>query len=286
MKHTPLKTIDLKFHPEVNEKWVQEVIADNPSILGLGDLVLIDIERTQRSGGRLDLLFREIDGPTRYEVELQLGATDETHIIRTIEYWDLERRRYPNHQHVGVLIAEKVTTRFLNVISLFNGFIPLMALQMTAITTGEGIGLHFTKVVDALSLEAKNDEEIVYAPTDRAYWERMSSSRIVQMADNILTICKGFDTSLDLKYNKAYIGFTRGGITFNFASCAPKKSAMNLAIKLEKDDEITAKLEKSGLNLLDYDASWGAYRIKLIPEDTLRHQPLLTELLKAAYENR
>jgi len=32
---------------------------------------------------------------TRYHVELQLGATDESHIIRTIEYWDTERRRWP-----------------------------------------------------------------------------------------------------------------------------------------------------------------------------------------------
>ena len=60
----------MKNHPQINEKWVQEVIAADPQILGLGDLVLIDKERTQRSGGRLDLLFREMDGGTRYETEL------------------------------------------------------------------------------------------------------------------------------------------------------------------------------------------------------------------------
>ena len=25
-----------------------------------------------------------------YEKEIQLGATDESHIIRTVEYWDIE----------------------------------------------------------------------------------------------------------------------------------------------------------------------------------------------------
>ena len=59
-------------------------IAENPSILGLGDLELHDRERRQTSGSRLDLLLQNDD--QRYEVRLQLGATDESHIIRTIEY--------------------------------------------------------------------------------------------------------------------------------------------------------------------------------------------------------
>jgi hypothetical protein len=43
----------------------------------------------------LDLLLQDADGNRRYEVEVQLGKTDESHIIRTIEYWDIERKRYP-----------------------------------------------------------------------------------------------------------------------------------------------------------------------------------------------
>jgi hypothetical protein len=37
--------LSLKAHPELNEKWVQELIAADPSILGLGEL-----ELRQRSG--------------------------------------------------------------------------------------------------------------------------------------------------------------------------------------------------------------------------------------------
>ena len=58
---------------------------------------------------------------------------DESHIIRTIEYWDIERRRYPQYDHIAVIVAEDVTSRFLNVISLFNGSIPLMAIQIKGI---------------------------------------------------------------------------------------------------------------------------------------------------------
>ena len=114
----------LRNHPELTEKWVQGLIAADPSIVGLGDLILRDQERIQPRAGRLDLLLQDMDTKRRYEVELQLGATDETHIIRTIEYWDIERRRYPQYDHCAVLIAEDITSRFLNVISLFNPHYP------------------------------------------------------------------------------------------------------------------------------------------------------------------
>src|SRR2546427_7040508 len=105
--------ISLKLHPELNEKWVQGQIASDPSILGLGDLVLRDKERIQPRAGRLDLLLQDPETLRRYEVELQLGKTDETHIIRTIEYWDIERKRYPQYDHCAVLVAEDITSRFL-----------------------------------------------------------------------------------------------------------------------------------------------------------------------------
>ncbi len=61
----------LKAHPQYTEKWVQKLIADDPSILGLGDLVLRDQERVQPRAGRLDLLLQDPETKRRYEVELQ-----------------------------------------------------------------------------------------------------------------------------------------------------------------------------------------------------------------------
>ena len=134
MEFARAERISLKLHPELNERWVQNLIAADPSILGLGDLVLRDKERTQPRAGRLDLLEDpDPDFERRYEVEIQLGPTDEAHIIRTIEYWDIERKRYPQYDHCAVLIAEDITSRFLNVISLFNGTLPLIAIQMQAL---------------------------------------------------------------------------------------------------------------------------------------------------------
>ena len=89
----------MKNRPDLNERWIQDRIAEDPSILGLGDLALVRKEVQQPSGGRLDLLLSNREGEElgdeRYEVEIQLGATDPSHIIRTIEYWDVERTWYP-----------------------------------------------------------------------------------------------------------------------------------------------------------------------------------------------
>ena len=170
MKHVPLKTIQLKNHQVLNEKWLQDIIAEDPSIIGIGDVILKDKERIHQGAGRLDLLLQDADGIDRYEVEIQLGATDESHIIRTIEYWDIERKRYPQYNHTAIIIAEDITSRFLNVISLFNGSIPLMAIQVSAIQTSEGVGLHFTKVLDVQQLGLVDEDEEVAEITNRDYW--------------------------------------------------------------------------------------------------------------------
>ena len=81
-----------------SEDFVQNLIANDPAVLGLGDLKLQERERRQPSGGRLDLLLQSIDDQTRYAVEVQVTPTDPSHIIRTIEYWDVERRRFKARQ--------------------------------------------------------------------------------------------------------------------------------------------------------------------------------------------
>src|SRR5690606_20233014 len=111
MQHIKLKTISLRNHPILDERWLQGVIAEDPTILGLGDVIVKDKERIHRGLGRLDLLLQDEDGHGRYEVEIQLGATDESHIIRTLEYWDIEKRKYPQYDHVGVIVAEDITSR-------------------------------------------------------------------------------------------------------------------------------------------------------------------------------
>ena len=68
MKYQALSKISLKSHPELTERWVQERIAENPQMLGLGDVVLKDKERIQPRAARLDLLLQDAEANHRYEV--------------------------------------------------------------------------------------------------------------------------------------------------------------------------------------------------------------------------
>jgi predicted transport protein len=281
------KLLSLRVHPELDEKWVQDLIANDPSILGLGDDVeLRQKERIQPRAGRLDLLLQDGDG-RRYEVELQLGSTDETHIIRTIEYWDIERKRYPQYDHCAVLIAEDITSRFLNVISLFNGALPLVALQMQALQVGGKVTLLFTKVMDELSRGVVDeDEEAEAFPADRLYWEEKASRTTLAIVDHLLTIVKQFDPKLELKYNKPYIGLGRDNAAFNFVLFRPKKSTVNLEIKLPKTADVDAKIEHAGLDALEYNSRWGIYRLRLSASDLKDKSDVLRELMRLAYERR
>lgn len=75
MEFRKAKIVSLKAHPSLNEKWLQARLAEDPSLLGLGEgLIFKDAERRQPRAGRLDLLFSDPEANTRYEVEVQLGA--------------------------------------------------------------------------------------------------------------------------------------------------------------------------------------------------------------------
>ncbi len=40
-----------------DEKWLQDRIEEDPTILGLGDLIIVQRERKQPTGGRIDFYF-------------------------------------------------------------------------------------------------------------------------------------------------------------------------------------------------------------------------------------
>ena len=105
LQYTKHERVWLKTDATYNEKWLQDRIDEDPAILGLGDVITLDRERAQERAGRLDLLLSDPEQNRRYEVELMLGATDESHIIRCIEYWDIERRRYPGYASCWVRAA-------------------------------------------------------------------------------------------------------------------------------------------------------------------------------------
>ena len=275
------KKISLKNHPTLNEAWLQEVIAKEPELLGLGDLILKDKERKQPRAGRLDILLQDPEINKRYELEIQLGKTDESHIIRTIEYWDIERKRYPQYEHCAVIVAEEITSRFLNVIGLFNGTIPLIAIQLTAYKNGDDYFLTFNKVLDEMNLGLVDDDEEISEVTDRNYWEtNKGTPKTVKIVDEALGLITEVIPGYQLKYNKFYIGLAQNGRADNFILFRAQKNYARMEIRLDKSEELENEIEEKGLDLMDYDKRNGRYRIKILSNDLKKHKEFIQILVK------
>ncbi len=284
MEHVKLTKIGMRKSP-LNERWVQEVLKDDPSLLGFGDLDVTATERRQPHGGRLDMLLADPETSTRYEVELQLGATDESHIIRTLEYWDTERRRYPQYEHIAVIVAEEITSRFFNVISLFNGFIPIVAIQMTALRLAEDqVSLVFTRVLDHVALGT--DEEDKAEPSDRFYWDKRSTKGMMKLVDRIHSMVERQDHGVELKYNKHYIGLVNDGSVNNYVTLIPQKKKLIVRFRIPRSEEVTDMIDAAGIGTLAYDKGFNNYQI-LIPNKTAfdEHTDLLIDLINIAQPN-
>lgn len=276
------EVVSLKGHPEWDERFIQQKIADDPSILGLGDLLLRDKERTQPGRGRLDLLLQTEDRQTWFEVEVQLGATDESHLIRTIEYWDVERKRYPELSHVAVIVAEEITSRFFNVISLFNQAIPLVAVKMTAATVGDRTTLLFTKVLDYVSRGLELEDESI-AAADRGTWERRSPASVLAYVDALIASVRERDSSVQPKYNQSYIGTQVQGKTSNFATFRPQSRALRISVHIASSPEIESELDARNMNWEYDNGRYKHYRLRIPITDFAAEQPFLADFLRRAY---
>jgi hypothetical protein len=75
-----------------DEIWLQNWLAADPAILGLGEVQIVAQELSAPRSGSLDILAR--DGDTYYSVEVQLGEVDASHSFRVFDYWARNRMRF------------------------------------------------------------------------------------------------------------------------------------------------------------------------------------------------
>lgn len=270
-------------HIGISENQIQDIIAKNPTILGLGDLSYLDRERRHTNAGRLDVLLQDTTNKKRFEVEIQLGKMDESHIIRTIEYWDIERKRYPQYKHVAVIIAEDITQRFFNVLQLFNGSIPLIALKMSAYQFENKTFLTFTKVLDEMVLGFVDDDETKTELADRTYWEARGTKETMTLLDKLFASLKDSHIDAKPKYNKSYIGVEIGnGQIKNFVLFRVRRSQVIVELKLEQSEILDEKINNL-FDTLDYS---GRYRIFVTVSDFSddHKKDVLKQLMKDAYD--
>lgn len=283
LKYIKAEPIQLKGHPVFNETWLRDRILEDPTILGLGEVEVKDKERRQPRAGRLDLLLRDPETDSRYEVELMLGVVDESHIIRCIEYWDIERKRYPQYDHYAVLIAENITSRFLNVIGLFNTAMPIIAIQLNAFKVGDSITLNFVKVLDIV-VPGEDEEDEEGPTTDRRYWEQRVPRWSLETVDGCIKLLQELDSAIEHNYRKFFIGLLSQGRPNNFVIFHPKKGFVRVGVRTRDLWTWTGRLEQSGLTPMATGKRGGRVRFRLTRADMEAHASLLRELFAASYQ--
>jgi hypothetical protein len=275
-KTTPKRLRDLG----LNEKWLQERIEEDPSLLGLGSLQVIRRERQQSSGGRIDFLLRDLEDETRYEVEVMLGALDESHIIRTIEYWDIERQRYPTYEHRAVIIAEEITARFFNVLRLLNRAVPLIAIQLTVFPMSDNeIILHGIKVLDVYE-EMESEEDTAGEQVDRKYWERRASPASLAAMDAIIGLVKSELAPAHVTYNKNHIALGTSGRNFCWFNPPKEATHCHLRVKTDPDEREEEIKGFEDTNLYVRAFQQDRITLKLAVRDIESHRGLVVDLLR------
>ena len=130
------------------------------------------------------------------------------------------------------------------------------------------------------------DEDAKAAPTDRSYWERRATKATVGLTDQMLDILRSIDQTLNLKYNKFYIGVEKDGQPYNFVTFRPKKNTLNFELKLPQTNNLDAKIDEAGLDTFEYNKKWGLYRLRLTTKDIRTKPEVLKELSRLAYDRR
>ena len=264
---------------KLDERWLQDQIAQDPSILGLGDLTLIRREKKQVTRGKLDLLLLDPGEGTRYTVELMLGTLDESHIIRTIEYWDVERSRNPDSEHRAVIVAEDITNRFFNVIALLNRAIPLIAIQMTPVKFDSSFVLTFTKVLDVVDLTTPEDTASEEQET-RAFWVAKSSRPSLATVDAVLALLPQGGNHSRVAYNQGHIAVCTTGTNFLWAYPRRKQPQCYFDVRLEGEEREAwiNRLSEAGI---DAGVRGALMKMRVMQTDVAHHEELFRELLLA-----
>lgn len=229
----------------LDEYWLQSQIYENPNCLGIGELESVAKEKQQSSGGRLDILLKDPEDDSMYEVEVMLGDTDETHIIRTIEYWDNEKRRWPQRQHYAVLVAESITRRFFNVIQLLSHSIPIIAVQVNLIEYDNHKALHFSKILDTYEEpdDGPGDGEVY----DESFWKKKAPWTIDTARTLIDAIGDLFD-SPTIRFVKNYVAINiLGNNYFWFHKRSAQKSLFSFRISEDYLEDVSKLLDEQNI---------------------------------------
>lgn len=233
-----------------DEYWLQEQIWSNPRCLGLGELEQVRKEKKQSSGGRLDILLGNPEDDSRYAVEVMLGETDETHIIRTIEYWLRERRRHPTKQHYAVLVAEKINKRFFEVIYLLSETTPIIAIQANLRKIDNSLGLSFDTILDIYedpaddSANGGDGSPLAFQQS----WQK-KAAWTVSHANKLKSLLSSAMGDITLNFVQSYISLSVQGRNFMWLHRRTgSNSLLRFRADIGREDQIATLLDENNIS--------------------------------------
>jgi len=128
------------------------------------------------------------------------------------------------------------------------------------------------------------DEQDEGEPTDRKYWESKASKTTLALADQVHSMIRASDPSVELKYNKFYIGLAVNGVATNYVSMRPRKKQVNVSFRIPRSDEISSLIDEAGIETLPYEGRWSNYRLIIKDGDLVEYRDLLNTLIETARE--
>jgi len=264
-----------------DEYWLQDIIYENPSKLGLGNLIPVNKEKKQSSGGKLDILLKDPEDNSMYEVEVMLGETDPSHIIRAIEYWDNEKRRFPQRQHFCILIAESFDRRYFNVIQILSLNVPMIAIQADLLEINGDYILNFSKILD-IYVEPEYEQEATAVTevtwNDKAQWT-------LQTARKLLEIISEQAKNISLNFTQSYISIMIDGRnSYMFDKRTKPNSILWFNVKDEEKEEAIKKLLDSNNIVFNFNNKYKDFSFTIDKKFIESNKDILLELHSLRYK--
>jgi hypothetical protein len=180
-----------------------------------------------------------------------------------------------------VLIAEEVTSRFLNVMSLLAGSIPLVAIQLNVLKVEDQLLLDFVKVLDQRALREDDAGETGGGEANRSMWEERVGSDVMKICDRIAEIANEVaEPKLELKYQKRHLGLCPHGSFFNVAALIPKMAFVAVRMGIPDSDAWLKRFQDAGSEVNSRNP--GSITIRIRRDELQEHAVMVRELLHQA----
>ncbi|HEX6964119.1 MAG TPA: hypothetical protein VF175_19785, partial [Lacipirellula sp.] len=194
----------------------------------------------------------------------------------------IQRRTYPDYEHIAVIIAESITTRFLNVMALLAGSVPLIAIQLDALAVGDQLLLHFTHILDQKRLrrDDTDNEGGGGGQVDRAFWEKKAGVTLMGICDEVIKLINATATPRqEASFLRQYIGLQSQGLVDNFIFMSPKPSKNFVHINFRNASAVAwvDKVEQAGVPVRSRQED--RLRVTVTPEEFSTHRDLIAALI-------